>query len=370
MNCLSILLCDQSEDSSMFSFFSSKKRSRASAYQADLKEGLTNTGHSSEALLNLQSASLPRLSSLITGNVLVFKQAATYLPHPDKVHYGGEDAHFLTDYGGGAMGVADGVGGWQESGVNPAEYSRTLMRLSKAYLEGSDIFSEQAEARKEGVLIDPRGAINAAHLHTKVPGSSTACVIQLDQTNRALVAANLGDSGFVIIRDGKNLFKSKPLQHYFDCPLQFGAFPEYVEATDTADMADVYSIPLRRGDVIVAGSDGLWDNTPIPEIISMAPRRPEDVEMCSQRIANAARTHAGDPTFPSPYTREALSQGLDLSFWDKISGIGFRNGKLQMRQLTGGKMDDITVLVAFVDEIHVPSPVTAASPAPAPDATL
>jgi serine/threonine protein phosphatase PrpC len=34
--------------------------------------------------------------------------------------YGGEDAFFVSNAGGGAMGVADGVGGWQESGVNPA----------------------------------------------------------------------------------------------------------------------------------------------------------------------------------------------------------------------------------------------------------
>ena len=34
--------------------------------------------------------------------------------------YGGEDAFFISDAGGGAMGVADGVGGWQESGINPA----------------------------------------------------------------------------------------------------------------------------------------------------------------------------------------------------------------------------------------------------------
>lgn len=37
-----------------------------------------------------------------------------------QVHYGGEDAYFISDVGGGAMGVADGVGGWQETGVNPA----------------------------------------------------------------------------------------------------------------------------------------------------------------------------------------------------------------------------------------------------------
>ena len=65
-----------------------------------------------------------------------------------------------------------------------------------------------------------------------------------------------GDSGFLVVRDGKELIKSKALQHYFDCPLQFGAFPEFVEATDTAEMADLYNILMRPGDIIVAGGAG------------------------------------------------------------------------------------------------------------------
>jgi hypothetical protein len=32
-----------------------------------------------------------------------------------------------------------GVGGWAESGVNPAEYSRMLMRVACAYIEGADV---------------------------------------------------------------------------------------------------------------------------------------------------------------------------------------------------------------------------------------
>lgn len=37
-----------------------------------------------------------------------------------QVSYGGEDAWFTTDMGGGAIGVADGVGGWADSEINPA----------------------------------------------------------------------------------------------------------------------------------------------------------------------------------------------------------------------------------------------------------
>ena len=89
--------------------------------------------------------------------------------------YGGEDAFFISKAGGGAFGVADGVGGWQDSGINPAglslslsswlpiplksrscfpwwlseltvgmvhlvaEYSRTFMRLACHYLESKSI---------------------------------------------------------------------------------------------------------------------------------------------------------------------------------------------------------------------------------------
>lgn len=302
-----------------------------------------------------------------TDKLLTLKTMVSYLPHPEKIHYGGEDAHFISDYGGGAFGVADGVGGWQESGVNPAEYSRTFMRLSRAFLEGNDIFAEESSSRNGDILIDPRAALDAAHSNTKVPGSATACVLQLDQANRTLTAANLGDSGFLVIRGGKELIKSKPLQHYFDCPLQFGAFPEYVEATDTAEMSDLYTIALRPGDVIVAGTDGLWDNCFISEIIALAPKAPteRDVQRAASAIAALARKHASDNEFASPYTREALSQGLDLPWWDKLLGVQFKNGRFQLKQLTGGKMDDITVLVSMVDEVAPPPP-----PAPQPVAEV
>ena len=156
-----------------------------------------------------------------------------------------------------------------------------------------------------------------------------------------------GDSGFVVIRAGKIVARSRPLQHYFDCPLQFGCFPDFVEATDTAEQSDVYKIPLLPGDMLVAGSDGLWDNAYDSEIITSVTAT-EDVQRAADVLAALARVHASDPDFASPYTREALSQGLDLPWWEKLMGASFKNGRFQLRQLTGGKQDDITVIVTRV----------------------
>ncbi|PNH00830.1 putative protein phosphatase 2C 1 [Tetrabaena socialis] len=358
---VAVTSCPPRSDSAMFGGIFKFGKRRQQQYVAPAS-GIVNSFSTG---VELASSSAPTLTAapptdlsvrplaLAPGKALALRTAVCYLPHPEKVHYGGEDAHFMSEHGGGIIGVADGVGGWQESGVNPADYSRTLMQLSRAYLEGKDIFTEEAAAR-QGVLVDPKGALEAAHAHTKVPGSATACVMQLDQANGLLAAANLGDSGFVVIRNGRELIRSKPLQHYFDCPLQFGAFPEFVEATDTADMADLYSVSLRPGDILIAGTDGLWDNCYMTEVVSLLPKTPAETQSAADAIAATARRHASDTDFASPYTREALSQGLDLPWWDKVLGMSFKGGKLHLKQLTGGKMDDITVLVSYVIVVNQP----------------
>lgn len=111
-----------------------------------------------------------------------------------------------------------GVGGWAESGINPAEYSRTLMRVACAYIEGADTrtvasasisgsMSSSPCASLSSVdgwvpdpafptaVVDPRAALDTAHRLTKLPGSATACVVQLDAEKKSLIAANLVSCG-------------------------------------------------------------------------------------------------------------------------------------------------------------------------------
>ncbi|KAG2486202.1 hypothetical protein HYH03_015164 [Edaphochlamys debaryana] len=112
-----------------------------------------------------------------------------------------------------------------------------------------------------------------------------------------------------------------------------------------------FPLPMRR-----LSTDGLWDNCYLSEIVSLLPKGPGDAQSAADAIAAAARRHAGDNEFASPYTREALSQGLDLPWWDKLLGMTFKGGKVHLKQLTGGKMDDITVLLAYVEVVDAPPP--------------
>lgn len=104
---------------------------------------------------------------ILAERTLKLNSGSCYLPHPDKEETGGEDAHFIcTDEQ--AIGVADGVGGWADHGVNAGIYARELMSNSVSAI--------QEEPKGS---IDPTRVLEKAYSSTKARGSSTACIIAL-----------------------------------------------------------------------------------------------------------------------------------------------------------------------------------------------
>ena len=52
-------------------------------------------------------------------------KSSIMIPHPEKVYKGGEDALYTDKQ---ILSVADGVGGWADQGVDPANFSKRLCR--------------------------------------------------------------------------------------------------------------------------------------------------------------------------------------------------------------------------------------------------
>ncbi len=50
-------------------------------------------------------------------------------------------------------------------------------------------------------------------------------------------------------------------------------------------------------------------------------------------IAALARQHATDKTYRSPYTEEAMRQGYDLPWWEKITTASFEDGQVKLGTL-------------------------------------
>jgi protein phosphatase PTC7 len=245
-----------------------------------------------------------------------FKSGVSMLPHPEKEHRGGEDAYFIHK-GECCVGVADGVGGWAEVGVDPGLYSRELMQHAVTILDGDD------EDVHPGT---PQRVLEGAHAKTKARGSCTACIVCLHEGKAH--ASNLGDSGFMIARNGVVHFISPQQQHEFNFPFQIGS-PDSM--SDPPSAADTHAVDVKHGDILIAATDGLFDNVFPDEaaaLVAISKNKGEDPHTAAELLAKFARGRAADPRYLSPFAYGAQQLGL---------------------RYLGGKMDDITVLVAYLE---------------------
>ena len=322
------------------------------------------------------------------GVPLHFAAELTYLPSPDKVVKGspGEDAYFVSRY---AVGVADGVGGWADVGVDAGEYSRRLMAGTQSWVDAA------ASSGSTPVDLDPLVALSHGYAATTVRGSSTACVATVGHDGRLRVL-NLGDSGLMVWRHERQLtllpppklrldeaaklwsplLRTTEQQHYFNCPYQLEHGGD-----DLPTKGQAVSFAARPGDLVLLGTDGLFDNlaeTDIRAALAKVDFTPchTFIRAAKRRHADAAEAAAGTPAFSlnkvvggttdahSPAAMRALEKdcravlltvsaslavgaqrvGLDPTAKSPFS-IGARKAGLRH---SGGKLDDVVVVAALV----------------------
>ena len=105
----------------------------------------------------------------------------------------GEDAYFVCETSTHSfLGVADGVGGWQDMGVDPSLFSWSLVNNAH----------QLAESGKVTHPLDILGEAydKVVRERTVLAGSSTACIVAINKLTGLLQCANLGDSGFRLLR--------------------------------------------------------------------------------------------------------------------------------------------------------------------------
>jgi len=240
---------------------------------------------------------------------LQLESAAYLLPHPSKVWKGGEDAHFITSK---VIGVADGVGGWADMGVDPALYALKLMEGAKNAVDNLKVS-------------DPMHVLRLAYEHSKeVDGSSTACIISIHKDK--LHAAHLGDSGFMVIRDSKIMYRTKEQQYHFNFPFQLGTNSDCLP-----EHAEYITLDIQDGDLIILGTDGLWDNL-FDETILELTQTSDNICTLAETIAAHTR-HVSQSLVPTPFARAATAAGHPFAL--------------------GGKLDDVSVIVALVCDTNV-----------------
>lgn len=266
----------------------------------------------------------------------------------------GEDAFFtLLVNNNYCLGVADGVGGWSEVGVDPSQFAWELMNLCQSYCESLGLVGK----------VDPKLALSKAYKElirqNKVKaGSSTACMAVVNTDTGIITSVNLGDSGYVILRNGKVAYRSSETTHYFNAPYQLSVIPPEMKSNDhiqnTPEQGQVASLQLEHGDLVVMGTDGLFDNLFHSEIETEAQKTcPSDIEnLLAKSDSSQAALKAYTNSFAGALVRRARLRASDKKADSPFSTEAAKNGY----KYRGGKMDDITVVAALITMKKSPKP--------------
>ncbi|KAJ5124064.1 uncharacterized protein N7515_007889 [Penicillium bovifimosum] len=261
----------------------------------------------------------------------------------------GDDAIIVAE---NFLGVDDGVGAWAtKPRGHAALWSRLLLHFWALEVEQN---VDQSTA-----TLDPVGYLQAAYEETLRAttsptewfGTTTSATAILHWTKDQdgvktplLYVTNLGDCKILVIRpsEKKVIFRTLEQWHWFDCPMQLGT-----NSIDTPRKDAVMSkIVVQEDDIVLAVSDGVMDNLWEHEVVKiimdsiekweeghtepkMVAQHPhlsgERNVYVARELLNSALTIAQDPFAESPFMEKAVEEGLAIE---------------------GGKMDDISVVVA------------------------
>ncbi|KAE8670058.1 putative protein phosphatase 2C BIPP2C1 [Hibiscus syriacus] len=276
--------------------------------------------NSIESEITIQSTSLGACSSIEMPHSLEFQESGNddggeeasqkSVAVKTEAFAGGDDAYFIACQNW--LGIADGVGQWSLEGISVGVYARELIENC-----------ERIVSDRNGVPVtDPFEVLNRAAANTQSCGSSTVLVAYFD--DRALHVANIGDSGFMIIRNGAVFKRSSPMLHELNFPVQ-------IENGDhPSNFVEIYRIDLDENDVIIAATNGLFKNLYEKDIASFVFKslqenlRPQEI---AELLATSAQEFGRLSVVRSPLSDEVQAAGY----------AGYRAVKL----------DDVTVIVRW-----------------------
>ncbi|KAH0537080.1 hypothetical protein FGG08_006082 [Glutinoglossum americanum] len=286
----------------------------------------------------------------------------------------GEDAFFISrvgETGDVAVGIADGVGGWAESGVDPADFSHTFCdhMASAAYKFKEDSNSKGLKPR-ELMQMGYQSVVEDSSIDA---GGSTACI-------------------GVARKDG-TLEVANPQTHAFNTPYQLSVISAKLLAQITAyggtylhdspDDATVSNHTLRHGDVLIFASDGVWDNLSAHDTLRIISQYMTEKGAWESRTSGMAvgdglgrltdRGESRHLTLQSTLAVAVATHAKVASLNTKIDGPFAKEVHRYYPGETyhGGKVDDICVVVLLVLEDRIPNTrieiymTATASPTPA-----
>ncbi|CAA9957746.1 5-azacytidine resistance protein azr1 [Pyrenophora teres f. maculata] len=288
----------------------------------------------------------------------------------------GQDSFFFSQVGNTnttAFGVADGVGGWVESGLDPADFSHGLCEYmacaARSWPHGFNTSS-----------LHPKDLLQVAYDEVTDDnsiegGGSTACLAVAEPDGNVEVA-NLGDSGFMHL--GLNAVRhfTQPQTHAFNTPYQLSKTPQRMlvqmavfggpsTLSDLPKESSVTHHKVRHGDVLVFATDGVWDNLSPQDALGIVSRHMVDLGAWVEKDGTLEVGHDLAKLVQADPKRKADSSSLQakvavaIAKEAKVTGLNTRRDGPFAKEVQryypgenwhGGKPDDIAAVVAVVLE--------------------
>lgn len=304
---------------------------------------------------------------------LCFNARAYQKTHPGKAQLNHKDAD-ATLASPMLLGVADGVSQLEEFGLDASELPNELLATCEE-LAISQLIPD-GPVSPQDLYRGPVSLLKDAYEATESLGSTTVLLAILDNMTRIhgklhpmVAVLSIGDCELLMLRRMHG--PHSPLQAVFhtemqriegnvQTPLQLARVDERIDADFDESLAieviergsAVHCISAYEGDVLVMGSDGVFDNLFLDEIIAICNSmlRPTTPQLRSMQMQHSSSSQKLGTFFPAQTAvLEQAARRIVAEAHGKCGG-GYGGASFETPIGRGGKADDTSVVVGEVVE--------------------
>lgn len=263
------------------------------------------------------------------------------------------------------LGVCDGVSGVQQLGLKPDELPRQLLEQCSKAMDYS-IAAGEVPSDGDGHWL--MTLLQDAYDRTIAWGATTVLLAAMEDSRR-LVVANVGDCGLLALRPQPSCpsklcrqFRTDALRYEANKPVQVMRLGNTIAAEThlVIQGARVNTVCCCRGDLIVLGSDGIFDNLRDEEIALIVEKHctPQEAKATANTCSNAG-IGSERPRVEYVPTVRHLEQAAASLVAAAIANVRVDQVEDHLeeppweaarREKPGGNADDTTAIVAVVVE--------------------
>lgn len=290
----------------------------------------------------------------IKNKPLCFNAKAYQKTHPKKAKQGTKDAD-ATLVSPMLVGVADGVSQIEEFGIDASELPNELLDAVEE-LAVSQLVPDQI-TRPQDAYKGPIKMMRQAYESTESLGSTTVLLAIMDNSSKIhgklhpmIAVLSIGDCEILILRrQGSRLeqvfhTEMQRLDGNAQTPLQLARVDDSVDPNFDESIAieviergsAVHCISAYEGDIVVLGSDGVFDNLFVDEIVNI----------CDEMLPDPRRGGKFAPTDRSLFGHVARRIVMECHAKTQPGVDGYADAPIGR----GGKVDDTCCVVGEVVE--------------------